>query len=104
MMICTKCGAQMDQTDKNSFTGRVIREYLCRSCGHTDWEDDGVALWQVLHDAAEQDEAEAAARAAENVRAFAAGPAATHTACVRLSLAAPHPPLPREKIKRRSMR
>ncbi len=65
-MICTKCGAQMDQTDKNTMTGRVIREYLCRNCGHADWEDDGVALWQVMHDAREQDEAEAAARAAAN--------------------------------------
>ena len=63
-MICTKCGAEMDQTDKNTFTGRVIREYACRSCGHTDWQDEGVALWQVLHDAAEQDRAEAAAPAA----------------------------------------
>ena len=63
-MICTKCGAEMDQTDKNTFTGRVIREYECRKCGHTDWEDDGVALWQVLHDASERDKAEAAARAA----------------------------------------
>jgi hypothetical protein len=63
-MICTQCGAEMDQTDKNTMTGRVIREYECRSCGHTDWQDEGVALWQVLHDAREQDEAEAAARAA----------------------------------------
>ena len=63
-MICAKCGAQMDQTDKNTFTGRVIREYECRKCGHTDWEDDGVALWQVLHDA--NIEAAAAARAAAN--------------------------------------
>ena len=68
-MICTKCGALMDQTDKNTFTGRVIREYECRKCGHTDWEDDGVALWQVLHDAAEQDKAEAAARTAKNAAA-----------------------------------
>jgi DNA-directed RNA polymerase subunit M/transcription elongation factor TFIIS len=65
-MICTKCGAEMHQTDKNTFTGRVIREYECRSCGHTDWQDEGVALWQVLHDAAEQDKAEAAARAQTN--------------------------------------
>jgi hypothetical protein len=63
-MICTKCGELMDQTDKNSFSGRVIREYLCRKCGHTDWEDDGVALWQVLHDAREKDEAETAAGSA----------------------------------------
>lgn len=72
-MICTKCGAQMHQTDKNTMTGRVIREYECRTCGHSDWEDDGVALWQVMHDAREQDEAEAAARAAN---AQAAQPAA----------------------------
>ncbi|MGO8934522.1 MAG: hypothetical protein ACLPLZ_01830 [Terracidiphilus sp.] len=65
-MICTQCGELMDQTDKNSFSGRVIREYLCRKCGHTDCEDDGVALWQVLHDAREKDEAETAARPATN--------------------------------------
>jgi hypothetical protein len=67
-MICTKCAALMDQTDKDSSSGRVIREYLCRNCGHTDWEDDGVALWKVLHDAREQDEAEAAAQAAANAQ------------------------------------
>jgi hypothetical protein len=65
-MICAKCGASMDQTDKNSFSGRVIREYLCRDCGHSDWEDDGVALWQVLHEARAEDEAERAAQAATN--------------------------------------
>jgi hypothetical protein len=65
-MICTKCGALMDQTDKNTMTGRVIREYECRTCGHSDWEDDGVALWKVLHDAREEDEAERAAQAAAN--------------------------------------
>ena len=64
-MICAKCGELMDQTDKNSFSGRVIREYLCRKCGHTDWEDDGVALWQVLHDAREKGETEAAERSTE---------------------------------------
>jgi hypothetical protein len=54
----------MDQTGKDSFSGRVIREYLRGKCGHTGWEDDGVALWQVLHDAREEDEAGAAARSA----------------------------------------
>jgi hypothetical protein len=73
-MICAKCGVEMDQTDKNTMTGRVIREYECRSCGHTDWEDDGVALWQVLHDAREQDEAEAAGRAAANIQATRPAP------------------------------
>jgi hypothetical protein len=52
----------MDQTDKNTFTGREIREYLCRSCGHSDWEDCGTALWQVLHDDAQE---RAAARQAD---------------------------------------
>ena len=56
-MICKKCGASMDQTDKNTFTGRVIREYACRKCGHTDWEDEGVALWQALEDLQERHEA-----------------------------------------------
>jgi Zn ribbon nucleic-acid-binding protein len=69
-MICAKCGAQMHQTDKNTMTGRVIREYECGICGHTDWADEGVALWQVLHDAREQDEAEAATRAAANAQAI----------------------------------
>jgi hypothetical protein len=73
-MICTKCAALMDQTDKDSSSGRVIREYLCRNCGHTDWEDDGVALWKVLHDAREQDEAEAAAQAATNAAPKPAAP------------------------------
>lgn len=68
-MICANCGELMDQTDKNTFTGRVIREYECRKCGHTDWEDDGVALWQVLHDARERDESEAAARATASAAA-----------------------------------
>lgn len=56
-MICSECGAEMDQTDKNTFTGREIREYACAACGHTDWEDCGVALWQALHDANEAAEA-----------------------------------------------
>jgi DNA-directed RNA polymerase subunit M/transcription elongation factor TFIIS len=68
-MICAKCGTQMHQTDKNTMTGRVIREYECGNCGHSDWVDEGVALWQVLHDAREQDEAEAAARVTPNAQA-----------------------------------
>jgi hypothetical protein len=68
-MVCTQCGALMDQTDKNSFTGRVIREYLCGQCGHSDWEDDGVALWQVLHDSNER-EIEAQAQQAADAPAL----------------------------------
>jgi DNA-directed RNA polymerase subunit M/transcription elongation factor TFIIS len=71
-MICTKCGALMDQTDKNTMTGRVIREYECRNCGHSDWENDGIALWKVLHDGREEDEAERAVQAATNAQPEAA--------------------------------
>jgi hypothetical protein len=56
----------MDQTDKNTFTGRVIREYECRKCGNTDWEDDGIALWQALEDLQEKHDAKATAQATEN--------------------------------------
>jgi predicted nucleic acid-binding Zn-ribbon protein len=64
-MICTQCGAQMNQTDKNTMSGRDIREYECPHCGHSDFEDKGVALSQMLHDAREQDEAEARAIATQ---------------------------------------
>ena len=95
-MICTKCGAPMDQTDKNTFTGRVIREYVCRKCGHTDWEDDGVALWQVLHDAREQDEAESRrASCGKRCARTRPPPGIRH-----LAMATPHPPLPRQRIER----
>lgn len=56
-MQCRQCGAAMAQTGKDTFSGREIREYECRSCGHSDWEDTGPALWQILADAREEDEA-----------------------------------------------
>ncbi len=52
---CPKCGGELHQTDKNTFTGVVWREYTCRSCGHVVDVNEGVALWQVLHDAAEKE-------------------------------------------------
>lgn len=58
-MTCTKCGAMMDFTGKDTFSGREIREYICRTCGHDDWEDTGQAMWAILHEAREADEAEA---------------------------------------------
>ena len=51
---CPKCGGELLQTDKNTFTGEVWREYTCRSCGHVVDVNEGTALWQVLHDAAEK--------------------------------------------------
>jgi rubredoxin len=52
---CPKCGGELRQTDKNTFTGEIWREYTCRSCGHIVDINEGIALWQILHDAAEKD-------------------------------------------------
>ena len=71
-MQCTKCGTKMDFTGKDTFSGREIREYRCRACGHDDWEDTGQAMWEILHEAREADEAEAREKAiAEAKRPFA---------------------------------
>jgi len=56
-MTCSKCGATMDMVEKDTSSGRDIREYKCSKCGYSDWEDRGTALWRILHDARESDEA-----------------------------------------------
>ena len=56
--LCPKCGGEMRQTDKNTFTGEVWREYTCRSCGHVVDVNEGKALWQALHEANEKEEEE----------------------------------------------
>jgi ribosomal protein S27AE len=56
-MQCSKCGAEMVMTEKDTSSGRDMREYTCRQCGHSDWEEYGTALWKILSD----DRAEAAA-------------------------------------------
>lgn len=50
---CPKCGGPLYQTDKNTFTGEIWREFTCRSCGHIVDVNEGKALWQILHDDAE---------------------------------------------------
>ena len=67
-MQCTKCGTKMDFTGKDTFSGREIREYRCRACGHDDSEDTGQALWEILHEAREADEAEAREKAIAEAR------------------------------------
>ncbi len=47
----------MDMVEKDTSSGRDIREYKCSQCGYSDWEDRGTALWQILHDASEREEA-----------------------------------------------
>ena len=47
---CPDCGGDLDFLEKNSFNGRVFREYWCAKCARTVTQEEGVALWQVLHD------------------------------------------------------
>jgi hypothetical protein len=47
----------MDMTEKDTSSGRDIREYRCSRCGHTDWEVRGPALWKILSDDREETEA-----------------------------------------------
>jgi hypothetical protein len=64
IMDCAKCGEPMRMTDKNTFSGRDIREYKCDQCGHEAWEAYGTALWQILSDDREEFAAAQAAREA----------------------------------------
>jgi DNA-directed RNA polymerase subunit M/transcription elongation factor TFIIS len=56
-MDCAKCGEPMRLTEKDTSSGRDIREYKCTNCGYEDWEVRGPALWQILHDDKEESEA-----------------------------------------------
>jgi hypothetical protein len=60
LMECKHCGTEMKQVEKDTSSGRDIREYKCTECGHTDWEDRGEALWKILSDDRERNEAEKA--------------------------------------------
>lgn len=48
---CPHCGGRLKFLEKNTFSGRDIREYRCLGCGKSVDVDSGIALWQVLHDA-----------------------------------------------------
>ena len=50
-MKCPKCGNEMDLYEKDTSSGRDMRTYVCRPCNKYVDVDNGVALWQVLHDA-----------------------------------------------------
>lgn len=51
--LCAVCGAEM-AVEKRTLTGREIREYSCPKCGHSEIEDCGEALWQIVHKTQEQ--------------------------------------------------
>ncbi len=55
-MKCPDCDGEMKLVDKTTFTGREIREYLCKPCQKSIVEHGGIALWQALSDAREEAE------------------------------------------------
>ena len=73
-MNCSKCGEPMRMTEKDTSSGRDIREYACDNCGHTDWEERGPALWQILSDDREEAKAEQALADARGVQLETAEP------------------------------
>ena len=50
-MNCPTCGEPMDLYEKDTSSGRDMRTYVCRACDKWVDVDNGIALWQVLHDA-----------------------------------------------------
>jgi len=54
---CPKCGGRTRLIDKDTMSGRDMREYGCRSCGWTHVFDLGVALWKLMSNAKDDDEA-----------------------------------------------
>ena len=53
---CPKCGGGL-AIEKDSSSGRVMRDYYCPKCQWSDFEEEGPALWQVLSDDREEQEA-----------------------------------------------
>ncbi len=56
-MECPICGHEMSLEEKDTSSGRDMRTYRCRQCGRSEDVDNGIALWQVLSDAREAEEA-----------------------------------------------
>jgi hypothetical protein len=46
----------MKEIEKDTITGIDYRDYECSNCGHTEWKNNGPALWRVISDAREEEE------------------------------------------------
>ena len=53
-MNCPKCGRPMDLYEKDTSSTRDTRTFVCHPCDKYVDVDNGVAIWQVLHDAREK--------------------------------------------------
>jgi transposase-like protein len=56
-MKCPNCAREMILEEKDTSSGRDMRTYRCGHCGRSEDVDNGIALWQVLSDARETEEA-----------------------------------------------
>jgi predicted Zn finger-like uncharacterized protein len=50
---CPKCGSDIE-VEKDSSSGRVMREYRCHKCSWSTYEDEGTALWKSIEDLKEK--------------------------------------------------
>ena len=48
---CPQCNGETHQTDKDTSSGREIRDFQCKACGWSHFFDCGPALWKILSDA-----------------------------------------------------
>ncbi|MFZ1962684.1 MAG: hypothetical protein WAU78_04310 [Roseiarcus sp.] len=48
---CPRCDGRTRQIDKDTSSGREMREYGCEACGWNHGFDLGVALWKMMSDA-----------------------------------------------------
>jgi rubredoxin len=48
---CPECNGETHQTEKETFTGREMREYQCKACGWRHIFELGPALWTVFSNA-----------------------------------------------------
>ena len=54
---CSVCGREMELIEKTTMTGNDMRTYRCAHCQREEVVDFGKALWQVLSEAREKDDA-----------------------------------------------
>lgn len=53
---CPECGGELKLEEKDTSSGRDIREYRCAKCGKAVAVDGGAAVWKALHDENERKE------------------------------------------------
>ena len=47
---CPQCHGEIRQAEKDTSSGREIREFQCKACGWNHIFDYGPALWKILSD------------------------------------------------------